>query len=136
MGNEIAQYDASKLMDAVRDRIKAEFIGLIPEDTWKQMVKNEVDRFFAKQEVTSWGERPRTATSNFQEEVHTLLKAEVTVRLKEYFGSPEWQHAWNEHGIPLASENTKKLIAEKMPEIVQGAVGSLVQNVINSMRHA
>jgi len=40
------KFDPSKLMDGVRDRIKATFVSLIPDDQWEVMVKKEIDAFF------------------------------------------------------------------------------------------
>lgn len=31
---EVEKFDPSKLMDGVRDRIKATFVALIPDDQW------------------------------------------------------------------------------------------------------
>lgn len=42
----IAPYDPAKLMDNVRDRIRSEFVSLIPEDHWKALVRKAVDGFF------------------------------------------------------------------------------------------
>lgn len=42
MGNQIEKFDPSRLMDGVRDRIKATFVSLIPDDAWDEMVEKEL----------------------------------------------------------------------------------------------
>lgn len=46
MAEEIEKFDPSKLMQGVKDRIKATFVSLIPDEQWDQMVKKEIDAFF------------------------------------------------------------------------------------------
>ena len=40
--NQIEKFDPSKLMDGVKDRIKATFVSLIPDDAWSGMVEREL----------------------------------------------------------------------------------------------
>ena len=42
MENQIEKFDPSKLMDGVRDRIRATFVSLIPDDAWNSMVEKEL----------------------------------------------------------------------------------------------
>lgn len=39
---QIEKFDPSKLMDGVKDRIKATFVSLIPDEMWSQMVEKEI----------------------------------------------------------------------------------------------
>lgn len=40
--NDIEKFDPSKLMDGVKDRIKATFVSLIPDEAWDQMLAKEI----------------------------------------------------------------------------------------------
>lgn len=42
MENQIEKFDPSKLVDGVKDRIKATFVSLIPDDAWNSMVEKEL----------------------------------------------------------------------------------------------
>ena len=42
MENQIEKFDPSKLMDGVKDRIKATFVSLIPDNAWSDMVEKEL----------------------------------------------------------------------------------------------
>jgi len=46
MSNEVQKFDPSTLMQGVKDRIKATFVSLVPDDQWDQMVQKEIDAFF------------------------------------------------------------------------------------------
>ena len=41
-GTMIEKFDPSKLMDGVKDRIKATFVSLIPDEAWDQMLEKEI----------------------------------------------------------------------------------------------
>lgn len=42
---QVQKFDPATLMQGVKDRIKATFVSLIPEEQWEEMVKKEVDKF-------------------------------------------------------------------------------------------
>ena len=42
MEDQIEKFDPSKLVDGVKDRIKATFVSLIPDDAWNSMVEKEL----------------------------------------------------------------------------------------------
>jgi hypothetical protein len=55
MADQLPQaFDPSKLMEGVRDRIKATFVSLMPDGVWEGMVKTEVDKFFKEELTTTW----------------------------------------------------------------------------------
>ena len=60
---QVVQYDPSKLMEMVRDKIRATYVSMIPEEQWTQMVKKEIDAFFAEYEP---GYRNYEKVSNFR----------------------------------------------------------------------
>lgn len=42
MASQIEKFDPSKMMEGVKDRIKATFVSLIPDDMWDAMVEKEI----------------------------------------------------------------------------------------------
>ena len=133
--NAVAPYDPAKLMDAVRDRIKAEFVGLIPEDAWKQMVKAEVERFFKTEDVYSYGYSDRKALpSQFQRVVWDALQEDTKARVKAFLDSPEWAGEWGENGQRKAGEAVRKIVVEKSGEILSSLLANAMQQTIEAMR--
>ena len=129
---DIVPYDPSRLMDAVRDRIKSEFVGLIPEDAWKEMVKGEVDSFFAARHEPY--NNQRELPSLFQGVVLEELKTAVKAKMKEYLESEEWTGQWDGDGRNVASEAVRKLVVEKSGEIVANVLGGMMQAALENMR--
>lgn len=117
----VTKFDPARLMDAVRDRIKAEFVALIPEDAWHKLIDGIVVEFMVK---------------GLKELVIEELKKEVGKRLCEYFSSQEWNGQWNMHTQNTdAGEQARKIITENVPAIVTAAIGYAFQGVIDGMRN-
>lgn len=128
---QVAPYDATKLMDAVRDRIKAEFVGLIPEETWKQMVQTEVKRFFEVKDRSGYSHGK--SYSDFQGIISEELEKETRRRLAEFLGKPEWQSHWDGYQDAMG-ESLKKFMVERAGEIVTTVLGNSFQQALSGMR--
>ena len=46
--SEVQKFDPAQLMQGVRERVKATFVSLIPDEQWEQMIKKECDDFFTR----------------------------------------------------------------------------------------
>ena len=117
MEQSIEKYDPSKIMDAVRDRIRAEFVALIPEATWTEMIKREVDIFLK---------------AGLAVIVRAELQAEVTRRMADIFKTPEWGNHWGP-GAPV-SEEVKKLLVSHLPDIIEVTFGNMLQQLVQRMK--
>ncbi len=127
--NEIQKFDPSTLMDGVRQRIKATFVSLIPEEHWEQLCQKEIDTFFQIRDQYSSN---RTYKSHFQEvckEVLTEISKEKIVEyLKEYDST-----VWTIDGLQ-ASDKLKELIIKMAPEIFAATFANMFQNAIGQMK--
>jgi hypothetical protein len=135
--SEIQAFDPSKLMDGVRDRIKSEFVSLIPEDQWKLLIDKEINRFFnVAKEV---GYNPRERTTDFQDLVQYELKKETQRRVTEYLSSPDFQVMYGDYGQPIASQKVKELMVDSSGLILQNMIGgmlsTMMQDYANQMRN-
>ena len=45
MENQVEKFDPSRLMEGVKDRVKATFVSLIPDTEWEEMIKKEINTF-------------------------------------------------------------------------------------------
>ena len=45
---EIKEFNPNDVIDNIKDHIKKTFIGLIPEENWKNMIKTTVDDYLNK----------------------------------------------------------------------------------------
>lgn len=140
MENEVTKFDPKQLLNSVRDRIKAEFVGLIPDEEWHKLVEAEVDSFFEVRQTDSYGQRQwrDKQTSHFGEVVRTCLKEETQRRLKEYFDSEEFQSLWdgnnNTPGQGIKDMSTK-IMADHLPALLEAMLAGKIQSVIQEIRN-
>jgi len=127
MGNDVEKFDPSQLMQGVKDRIKAEFVGLIPEEQWQEMVKREVDIFFKERDR---GYHSKNHQSDFGQLVHNLLRDEVTERINTYLKGEEFETVWTGPGTATVSKAVKEIIIENSGEMLANMVGGMVSQGI------
>jgi len=127
---DLAVYKDTDILSNVKDKIKAEFVNLIPEDKWEAMVKSAVDDWFKKRETNY---NTREMVSSFDQFVQGLLKEEVKERVKAYFSSPEWQGEWKDGG-ETASDKMKEIIVENSDKIMATILGNAFQSALNNAR--
>lgn len=56
--SEVVKYDANVVMQGVKDKIRATFVDLIPEEKWNEMIQTEIDVFLRKRD--SYSDSPFT----------------------------------------------------------------------------
>jgi hypothetical protein len=125
---EIMSYDASAVMQGVKDHIKATFVELIPEDKWNEMIQTEVNRFFKN---GGWqGDRPSEFENVVKACLHELLKEKVTGFLKEKYVSEVWENNQLKVGAEI-----ERIITDNAGQILVSMVGHMVQQAINNMTY-
>lgn len=131
MSNEIEKFDPSTLMQGVKDRIKATFVSLIPDDQWDQMVKKEVDDFFRE---SNSGYDNRRYTSEFKIVVWKVLEEEAKIKIKGVLANPEFQTTYNGNKQEL-SKTIQDAIVAKAPEIFMQAIQGSIAYAVQQMRY-
>lgn len=131
--SEVEKFDPSKLMDGVKDRIKATFISLIPDDQWEIMVKKEIDKFFELRDTNNYSNSQDRWKSDFgnlvRNEVHEYCKN----KLAEYLKQPEFNESWKGNEARV-SEYIKKFMIENSGELMMNMFGGLFQSAISSLK--
>lgn len=131
----IEKFDPSKLMDGVKDRIKATFVSLIPDVQWEQMCKVEMDKFFQPiPKKDYYGKVESYLPSEFETIVMNLMREQCTLFIKDLISKPEYsmEKIWDSsitgksvQKIKL-SDHLDAMIKEKMPEMLQSMVSSVM----------
>lgn len=129
MENEVQKFDPATLMQGVKDRIKSEFVSLIPDNQWQQMIEKEAKVFFEAKE-TGYSSN-RTYASDFGILVRDELRKEAQKRLLEYLSSPEFNTMYGEHGQPIASQKVKELIVDNSGLILQNMFGGMFSMMLS-----
>lgn len=130
MENQVQKFDPSTLMQGVKDRIKSEFVSLIPDEQWQQMIKSEVDKFFKETET---GYSNRTYASEFGILVRNLLTEEAKKRMAEYFSSQEFAGKW-QNGQQAASKEIERMFIENSGAILANMFGGMFQMQLDNFR--
>lgn len=136
METNIEKFDPSKLIDGVKDRIKATFVSLIPDDKWDELVKAEVDRWFnTKTERERYGDAPRY--TGFQSVCNSLFEEFAKKKISEFLEQYTSNGNSFESGytIPILNENLKELLISCAPQLFVSAMGGMFQGVINDMKY-
>ena len=132
MENSVEKFDPSKLMDGVRDRVKATFVSLIPDDQWELLVKKEVDNFF-KQKETNWNNREYK--SDFDCLVRDELNKMARQKMTEYLSSPDFMVIWDSNGLPVAQEAVKKLVIENSGAILANTFAGMFSGMLAEFKN-
>jgi len=119
MAEEPVKYDPAKLMEMVRDRIRATYVSLIPDDQWTAMVKREVDLFFEEKNETTYG---TTRSSRFKDVVFSELEKVAKEKVKEELAKLS-EGFWTGEVSP----QVQKLWVDNMGAIVANVFGRAIQ---------
>lgn len=159
MENQIEKFDPSKLMDGVRDRIRATFVSLIPDDAWDQMVEKEIYVFTTgriiphhewieyrdgKSIYKDWDERKPYSQetvagepdiSPLQKMVRDMLEKRFRKDLEAYLRGEEYQGLWTEHGLPQASKFVEEVLVKNAGNIFHNIIAGMMQFGFERMRY-
>ena len=132
----IEAFDPKKLAEGVRERIRATFVSLIPEEHWDQMIQKESDEYFRKKE-RSRGYGYDQKVSDFELLVRQELNAECKKRMRVYLDSPEFVSTWDIHGQPVASEAVKNMMVDNagliLANMFSGMFSQMMEQIKNNM---
>lgn len=135
MTNDITPLQS--IQNTIKDKIRAEFANLIPDDMWKGMVQSVVSEFITdKKDGYSGRASESPIKAMIRQEIEKMAKAHLTAEL-DRLGTV----SWNSYGQQVAAEAIKKMISEHFAEMlaavqagfVEVAVMQAVQNLRNSM---
>lgn len=130
--NKIEVFNPNTIMNNVRDKIKATFVDLIPDEHWEGMVNKEIDDFFKNREGYST-QREWRNMSDFQkicfESFEQETKSKIQEMLKVYTAT-----GW-ENNEPKISDELKKLLEDNAASIFTRTIGNMFQQAVSSMRN-
>ena len=130
MGSEVAKrFDAAEFREQVEGRIKAEFMSLLPDEMFTEMVKDAIQRL-----TTSRTEGPdynrRHVPSEFEKMVSEALKEDVVKQVRAVLAKPEWTGNWE----GVIGEAVEELVKKNAAQMVASVFGSAIQHAINNAK--
>lgn len=142
--NKITEISTTAFIDKVKEKVKNQFVDLIPEEAWDGMIKKEIDSFFSGNDTvkftiekgSGWGNN--SVHMRFDEGI-TPFKALVwdvcfsEVRNKVYSDLTK-QYINNEVGNNgEISDNLKEVIKDSIPIAIQKYFEAIVNNMGNNL---
>jgi hypothetical protein len=103
----------------VKERLRENFMDLIPDEQLQTLVDREVADF-----------RARVLPKLIQDELTEKYKAAI----REELAKPEYQQQWAQGGQWAAAEMVKKIVTENAGSILAGLVSNTVQQAIFQMQ--
>ncbi len=125
-----AVFDVGTLKDKVSEKIKSAFVELIPEEQWKQLVSNEINRFTCKERDYS-GEKPSILSTMINEAIRERFKAKIQEALNGNGFDAMYDSMT---GKDMASTVAKEIAVQYAPQIVESLMSNLIQTAINRLR--
>ncbi len=131
MSNEVSPFNALSVADKVREKIQATFADLIPEETWKEMIRTEIKRFVS--ETREYGSQKKSPLA-------TLIEAEIEKKFRTEIGkaldAPAFGEAWNQATNSYGASAVVKTVLEQMTsEMVVMIFQRVAQDVVNAIRN-
>lgn len=132
---EIQKFDPTKLMEGIKDRIKAEFASLIPDEQWNQMVKKEVDDFFnTTEQDRSYQSSIMNHKTRFDFLIKEMLSQYCTDKFKEYLNSEKFTVMFDSKGKSIMSAAITKIMVENSGDILMNFFGGMMDSAITDLK--
>lgn len=128
MTNDVQKFDPARLMDGVRDRIKATFVALIPDEQWDTLVQQQVEAFF-KMEVQEGYSKKYT---QFQYVCSEILRDMTKDKIKEFLNTYH-TNIWENNTLKL-SDAFLQLLKNNASELFVAMMRQQISSVIYDMK--
>lgn len=125
MGTELSPM--ASVQEKIKAKIKEEFVSLLPDEVWSEMVRAVITDFTTDKKKDEYG-RNAPRPSPLKEIIQTELRAIVNEQLKgelNKLGNGPWIGSKQ-----AASEAVKKLVATSYQEILESIQRQQVENIV------
>lgn len=124
MGTELEPL--AKVQDQIRERIKAEFASLIPDEMWTQLVQSVV-KDFTSDTPGQYGHRERNMSP-----VKKLIADAIEAEAKQHVAVAldTLRPQWGGYGEEIVTTAVKKLVADNFEELLKSAQHGMVSFVV------
>lgn len=110
-----------KLVDNLKEKIKIEFVNLVPEEEWDQLIKSTIDEFKEK-------ELKMALKDILREEVKRILVKHIT-EITAIVWDPGQQRN-------MINNELRQMILSMAPQIITQMIQGQLQHAIENMRYS
>jgi hypothetical protein len=131
MSTDLSTQVVPNLKDVVTDRVRAEFVRLIPDEAWKAMVEKEL-KFFTTATADQYNRGP--VQSPVQVMIRDELRKLIADGIKKELETEAFRAAWDgqRHVVGPA---IKEMLKELAPEMVGAMFAGVVQTATDQLRY-
>lgn len=141
MADEIQKFDPSTLMQGVKDRIKATFVSLIPDEQWEEMVQKEINAFFTPQNFKRIWVDKKNNPNDYYSSTYKSMESDGT---ESPFRTLVWDlcfektqeilrkkllDEWFGNSWPITEENIHENLKEVMVKVTPLAMAKFFENL-------
>lgn len=135
MSEEIKPWKPEDAVNAIRARIQAEFVAMIPEQAFHDMVAKEINDF-----MTETRDYYSSNTSTpFQRTIRNALELRAREEIIKVIDDPksEWRQFWHtdDNGKAVVCAGINKFLTDNASKIITDTLGGMFQSVINQLRN-
>lgn len=116
----------------ISDKIKSQFVELLPEELWTEMVGKEIEKFTTTVNRNGYNQKS-TSTSPLQDLIQAEIETIAKAAIKAELNSGEWQAQYID-GKTGASDLVNKIVQERAAEVVSQVFGTAVQRMVDQIR--
>ena len=127
--SDLQKFDPSQLMQGVKDRVKATFVSLIPDEQWEGMIQKEVDEFFKMDRRYNDYNSASPFTILARSVLQDLAKEKLHAHMQT-FTCDLW-----EDNAPKLNDELKNLLIAAAPEILTNMFKGMFQQAVNNTRN-
>ena len=135
MPDDIVPFRPEQLRDKISERIRASFVDLIPEESWKQMVAEQIRHFTSVNKDLGGRNELSPLQQIIRDELSKRFKAQIIAYLDSSEMQEKWQQADNNYGPGKA---LKEILEGLVPQIVmvqqQNAAMDMIRRIKQSMQ--
>ena len=121
----------NNLRDKISERIREQFVELIPDEHWKALVDAEIKRFTERDRDYNRKEIP----SALERLIQDALAEQFREHIKTELAKPEYQKQWGE-GEYSAGEFVSVFLQKHADSLIKSVFGNVVQQAVDKLRHA
>jgi len=126
--NEVAPVTANTIRDTIAERIRSEFVNLLPPGAFEKLVASELEDF--QKETDPYGRR--RGRSPLQDLVRAEVRERLLAGIKAELDKPEYARAWgNEQQVGAM---IRAIAKECVPHFVENLLAEQLQNFTTQLR--
>lgn len=129
----VQKFDSSAFRERVENKIKAEFMELLPDEMFRQMVQDTLDRFTKPRRIDQGYGRVVEERSDLERIVLEVYEEHVKSFVRAELSKEEWVTHWDGQRYVLAKA-VEAIITQNAGKVLVGMLGGVSDQMIDEIR--